>query len=117
MSIGIFIQLAPRKGPSELKVVIGSAWRCTRFQLPSSFRKVLVTSRLKRDTSSLPPTFAFHFSISSMVTSSEDSYFAIVSKLITSPSLNRDEAKSRASETLLHPDTGGPKGLARDTSS
>ena len=116
MATGIFVQLAPRKGPSELKVDIGSAWRCTSFQLPSSFRKVLVTRRPKKDTSSLPLTFAFHFSISRMVASSEVSYFAIVSKLITSPSLNQDEAKSSAPETLLHPDTGGPKGLAKDTS-
>jgi hypothetical protein len=54
----------PRSGPFGSAVVIGSACRCTSFQVPSSRRKVLVTRSPKRDSSSPPPTLACQCSFS-----------------------------------------------------
>src|SRR4030095_16888402 len=78
-----------RRGPSGLKVFIGSACRLTSFHSPSSSRKVVVTRKSKVDISSLPPIFTCDCSCSIRVTSSGDSYFAIISVLICLPSLNR----------------------------
>ena len=46
-----------------LAVVIGSAWRCSTFQVPSSGRKIIVTRRADGETSCLPPTLALLRSI------------------------------------------------------
>src|ERR1051326_4925756 len=91
---------------------MGSAWRCTSFQLSCSFLNVVVTLRLNEEISCFPPTFDFHASISKIVRRSFALYVAIVLKLLTSPSLNREDAKSSASETLSHPLTVDPNGFA-----
>src|SRR5258706_9639861 len=64
------VHKSPRKGPSALKLAIGSAWRYIRLQSLPSFRKAVVARRSKKETSSLPATFAFHFSISNTIASS-----------------------------------------------
>ena len=78
---------------------MGSAWRWTTFQVPSSGRRAIVTRRSQGVTSSAPPTFALVRSIYKMQASSGVAYFATVSKAQISPSLNTAAPRSWASAT------------------
>jgi len=46
--------------------VMGSAWRCTIFQVPSSGRKIIVTRKAAGEISLLAPILAFSHSIWTM---------------------------------------------------
>src|SRR5215212_2595133 len=78
---------------------MGSACRCTIFQVPSSGRKIIVERVAIGAISSLEP------------------YFATISEPKNSPSLRNDAACSMVLATSSNPRTGGPQGLARVTSS
>jgi hypothetical protein len=59
---------------------MGSACRCTTFQVPPSGRKIIVTRKSHGVISSAAPTFALVRSIHKMQASSGVTYFATVSK-------------------------------------
>src|SRR5689334_3688685 len=67
-------------------LVIGSAWRCTSFQLPLSSRNTLVTRTATGTVSSAPPTLARPRSTSTKQARPSATYFAMSSTSATSPS-------------------------------
>src|SRR6266702_8807273 len=100
-----------------LAVVIGPACRCTTFQVPSSGRKIVVTRRANGTISCLAPSLALFRSTHTTYASSGVTYLATFSKATISPSLTCEAARSIVAATCSHPRTGGPRGLARVTSS
>src|SRR5918997_2694896 len=96
---------------------MGSACRCTIFQVPSSGRKIIVARVAIGTISSLPPTLALARSSCTTQASSAVTYFATISEPTNSPSLRNDAACSMVLATSSNPRTGGPQGLARVTSS
>jgi len=92
--------------------VIGSAWRCTIFQTPSSGRMIIVARRVTGLTTDCPPTLALARSILTMYAGSGVTYFDMSSTPRYSPSRNCDAPWSVAAATCSHPWTTGAKGVS-----